>query len=251
MKIEMCDENPFKYVLQEKLMSTKPVTRTIYSKNTEVQSSRTSIWVWIGFIILAILILILIGLVIWALITALGTKSKIDSVQAVPGPAGSPGPAGPPGTPGSIGPQGPPGSFYFIGLGAVSGIYTSGCVKVPTEHRISIPNSDNGYLIFDKRLPDAGKLSDQLGTVTVGQDGVYVMYVSLQLKIEDEYSPVVVRVYKNNVMFGYYEYSQSGSQSFTIANSYKQGDQIRIAISSNCEKNELLTHGSFVSVLTS
>jgi hypothetical protein len=241
----MCDENPFKYVLQEKLLATKPSTSTLYSPNS---TSGTSIWVWIGFIILALLLLLLLGLVIWALIVAFGSRSKIDSIQTTPGPAGSPGPQGPPG---SIGPQGPPGTFYFLGLGAVSGIYNTGCVKVPTDHRVMIPNSDNGYLIFDKRLPEAGKLSDQLGTMTVGQDSVYVMYVSLQLNIHDSSSPVVVRVYKNNVMFGYYEYTQSGSQSFTIANSFKRGDQVRIGISSNCEKNELLTHGSFVSVLTS
>jgi hypothetical protein len=245
MKIEMCDENPFKYVLQEKLTAVKPPT-------TMKTESSSNLWTWIGIGLLIFFLLILLGLVIWALSVAYSSRNKISTISTTPGLQGPP---GPPGSMGSMGPQGPPGSFYFIGLGAVSGIYVNGCVKVPTENRVTIPNTDCGYLVFDKRLPESGRLTDQLGVISVGQNGVYVMYVSLQLKINDCNSPVIVRVYKNNIMFGYYEYTQSGSQSFTIANSYIQGDQIRISVASGSgsgsESNELLTHGSFVSVLTS
>jgi hypothetical protein len=122
---------------------------------------------------------------------------------------------------------------------------------VANESRISVPSTDNGYLIFDRRIPETGKLSDNIGNIAIGQDGVYVMYVSLQLHIAESSSPVVVRVYKNNVMFGYYEYTQSGSQSFTVANDFKNGDLIRIAVISDSEANQLMTHGSFISVITS
>jgi hypothetical protein len=182
---------------------------------------------------------------------AYDNRSKIGQSKSVQGPPGSPGSPGAPGTQGPIGPRGPPGTFYFIGLGAVSGIYTNGCIRVANESRISVPNTDNGYLIFDRRIPESGKLSDNIGNIAIGQDGVYVMYVSLQLHIAEPSRPVVVRVYKNNVMFGYYEYTQSGSQSFTVANDFKNGDLIRIAVISDSESNQLMTHGSFISVLTS
>lgn len=278
MKIEMCDESPFKYVLQEKMMpqrsaqipsiltntncipgtvpvtmsATMPVTHSVSSAGTpQKPSTGWSILKVILWILLILFLLFLFFLVIWALWVAYDNRSKIGQSKTVQGPPGAPGAPGAPGTQGPIGPPGPPGTFYFIGLGAVSGIYANGCIKVGNESRITIPNTDNGYLIFDRRIPEVGKLSDNIGNIAIGQDGVYVMYVSLQLHIVDSSRPVVVRVYKNNVMFGYYEYTQSGSQSFTIANDFKNGDLIRIAVISDCEVNQLLTHGSFISVITS
>lgn len=278
MKIEMCDDSPFKYALQDKMMPQKQaqipsmLTNTCYMSpqgivpstnvsmgNTvpnvgSVKKSSTSGWSILKIILWILLILFLLFLfflVIWALWVAYDNRSKIGQTKTIQGPPGSPGAPGAPGSQGPIGPPGPPGTFYFIGLGAVSGIYANGCIKVSNESRITIPNTDNGYLIFDRRIPETGKLSDNLGNIAIGQDGVYVMYVSLQLHVMDPSKPVVVRVYKNNVMFGYYEYTQSGSQSFTIANDFKNGDLIRISIISDCEVNQLLTHGSFISVISS
>jgi hypothetical protein len=252
MKIEMCDDSPFKYVLQERMIP-RPVSTTvpvpaIPKKTGGTGSLIIKILLW-GMLI--VFLLVLLALVIWALWVAYDSRKKIQQVKAMQGPPGPPGSPGSPGSQGPIGPAGPPGTFYFIGLGAVTGIYSNGCVKVSNENRIKIPNSDIGYILFDRRLPESGKLSDNLGNILIGQDGVYVMYVSLQLQMNDSSKPVVVRVYKNNVMFGYYEYLQSGSQSFTIANDFKQGDQIRISVVSDSETNQLLTHGSFISVLSS
>jgi hypothetical protein len=298
MKIEMCDDSPFKYVLQEKMTPQRvaqmpaqmpvqmpaqmpvqmpnlcpPLTQQVVCPPHSMTSAVTgtpgtlpgviastkqvsspggwSILKIILWIILILFLLFLFFLVIWALWVAYDNRSKIGQSKTVQGPPGSPGSPGAPGTQGPIGPPGPPGTFYFIGLGAVSGIYTNGCIRVANESRISIPNTDNGYLIFDRRIPETGKLSDNIGNIAIGQDGVYVMYVSLQLHIAEPSKPVVVRIYKNNVMFGYYEYTQSGSQSFTVANDFKNGDLIRMAVISDSESNQLMTHGSFISVLTS
>lgn len=259
MKIEMCDENPFKYVLQEKIMSQRPVLQpaqapisntgvasTVQKKSTGSFILKIFLWIMLG-----IFLLILLGLAIWALYVAYASRNEVKQIKTLQGPPGPPGAPGAPGTQGPIGPAGPPGTFYFIGLGAVSGLYADGCVKVPHENKINIPNTDNGFLLFDRRIPEEGRLSDNLGNIVIGQDGVYVMYVSLQFRINEPTKPVVVRVYKNNVMFGYYEYVLSGSQSFTIANKFSQGDQIRISVISDSESNQLLTYGSFISVLTS
>jgi hypothetical protein len=286
MKIEMCDDSPFKYVLQEKMTPQRQaqipsiltntgcpptygpgsapgsapgsvaVTHSMTSGASVSKSSSVSFGGWsilkvVLWILLILFLFFLFFLVIWALWVAYDNRSKIGQSKTIQGPPGVPGAPGVPGTQGPIGPPGPPGTFYFIGLGAVSGIYANGCIKVANESRVTIPNTDNGYLIFDRRIPETGKLSDNLGNIAIGQDGVYVMYVSLQLNIVDSLRPVVVRVYKNNVMFGYYEYTQSGSQSFTVANDFKQGDLIRISVISDSEVNQLLTHGSFISVITS
>ena len=253
MKIEMCDDNPFKYMLQEKMISQRAPVATVpvaTPSKTNV-SSGVSVLKIIGWGLLILFLMFLLFLALWALYVAYSNRSKIQEVQSIQGPAGPPGSPGAPGTQGPIGPAGPAGAFYFIGLGAVTGIFSNGCVKVPTEGVINVPSTDNGFLIFDRRLPETGRLSDQLGNIMIGEDGVYVMYASLQLNIVEQNKPVVVRVYKNNVMFGYYEYFTSGSQSFTIANDYKKGDQIRIAIISDCAVNQVLTDGSFLSVLSS
>jgi hypothetical protein len=239
----MSDENnPFKIIMQEKLNSSK----TVNAKETESTGWKILKWVGIGFLIFFLILLFI--LIIWALSVAYQAKNEAQSnaqncQQAAPGAPGAQGVQGP------QGPQGPPGTFYFVGLGAVSGIYTSGCVKVPTEGKLTIPNTDHGYLVFDKRLPDNGRLSDNMGTVTIGQDGIYVMYVTVDLHLLECCKPVVVRVYKNNTMFGYYEFHNSGSHSFTFANNYLQGDQVKISIISDSDSNQLISHGSFVSVL--
>ena len=285
MKIEMCDDSPFKYVLQEKIMSQRPAQNiqlpimttntlpltaqqpvvttvvpsmtssgnvaSVVSPGTVKKSSGWSIIKIILWILLILFLIFLFILVIWALWVAYDNRSKIGQAKSVQGPPGAPGAPGAPGSQGPIGPAGPPGTFFFIGLGAVSGIYANGCIKVANESRITVPNTDNGFLIFDRRIPEAGKLSDNLGNISIGEDGVYVMYVSLQFHIMEHSKPVVVRVYRNNVMFGYYEYTQSGSQSFTVANDFKKGDLIRISVITDSESNQLLTHGSFISVMTS
>lgn len=264
----MCDESPFKYVLQEKVMAqpqrqivqvaptssqvmSTSSTKSVQPLPTKTGTSIGKVLLWI-FIILMLFLAIVLSII--ALIYAFSSNNKIKNIVGTAGPPGPPGPPGPvgvAGTQGPMGPGGPPGTFFFIGLGAVSGIFANGCIKVANENRITIPNTDNGFLIFDRRLPDTGKLSDNLGNIVIGQDGVYVMYVSLQLHIHNNTAPVVVRVYRNNVMFGYYEYFQSGSQTFTVANNFKQGDQIKISVISDCEVNQLLTHGSFISIVTS
>jgi hypothetical protein len=233
--------NPFQIIMQEKLNSAKTV-------KTSQDSGVWRILKIIGIILLVLLLLLLLGLAIWALSIAYSAKSEAD--QAIR-QAGRQGPPGAQGTPGVMGPPGPPGTFYFVGLGSVSGIYTSGCIKVATENKITIPCTDAGYLVFDKRLPDSGKITDNMGSITIGQDGVYVVYATLDLDIKEPCKPVIVRVYKNNVIFGYYEFYQSGSQSFTFANNYQLGDKIRISVCSESDNNELITHGSFVSILGS
>jgi hypothetical protein len=255
MKIEMCDESPFKYVLQEKITSQRlapqPMSQPVA---TSTKKSGISVWKILLWMLLIFFLILIFFLAIWALWVAYSNNSKLKqlrSLQGPPGPPGAPGAPGIPGTQGPMGPLGPPGTFYFIGLGAVSGIYANGCVKVANENKITIPNTDNGFLIFDKRLPENGRLTDQLGNIVIGQDGVYVMYLSLQLHIMETTKPVVVRVYRNNVMFGYYEYFQSGSQTFTVVNNFKQGDQIRISVISDSEFNQLITHGSFISIMSS
>ena len=237
--------NPFKIILQEKLNASK---NPIQFKSDEESTG----WKIVKYILIGLLILfliILLGLVIWALTVAYKAKNEADSIaQNTPSGSSTPGPQG---CQGPMGPQGPPGTFYFVGLGAVSGIYVNGCVKIPTENKIVIPSSDYGTLVFDKRLPDTGKITDNQGNIFIGQDGVYVVYATLDFNINSNCDPVIVRVYKNNIMFGYYEYFQSGSQSFTFANNYKAGDQIRISVCTEADNNELITHGSFVSILGS
>jgi len=279
MKIEMCDENPFKYVVQEKLFTQRPTLQTavpqlasIHSQNIATQvpstqmgsgqvissvvkpplqlsSSSSYILKIFGWIMLIIILIVLLFLIIWALVVAYSSKKQVDQIKITQGPAGPVGSQGLPGMQGPIGPPGPAGSFNFIGLGTVSGLYSDGCVKVPHENKLTVPNTDNGFLLFDRRIPEEGRLSDNLGNIVIGKDGVYVMYISLQFQINDTSNPIVVRVYKNNTMFGYYEYSLSGSQSFTIANRFNQGDQIRISVISDSQTNQIITYGSFVSVL--
>jgi hypothetical protein len=267
MKIEMCDENPFKYALQEKIMSQRPTLQNITSCAQPVsctqsnssyvppspmkKSSTPNLLKIFGWIMLILFLIVLFFLAIWALVVAYSNRNKVNKISVTQGPPGSPGSPGSPGIQGPIGPPGPPGTFNFIGLGAVSGMFSDGCVKVPHENKIVVPNTDSGYLIFDRRIPEDGRLSDNLGNITISKDGVYVMYVSLQFEINDHKNPVVVRVYKNNVMFGYYEYILSGSQSFTIANRFNQGDQIRISVISDSQSNRMITYGSFISVLNS
>lgn len=238
--------NPFQIIMQEKLSSGRAPTRI--SDNSKSNGGGWSILKILGIIFLVIALIILFILVIWALTVAYRAQSEAlnnagqQCAQGQPGQNGQQGPMGPPG---------PPGTFYFIGLGSVNGIYTGGCIKVPNDNKITIPCTDNGFLTFDKRLPDNGKITDNTGIINIGQDGVYVVYATLDLNINDPTNPVIVRVYKNNIIFGYYEYYQSGSQSFTFANNYKLGDQIRIGVCSEADNNELITHGSFVSILGS
>jgi hypothetical protein len=238
----MSEPNPFQVIMQEKLNATRSPIAT----KSDQDSSGWRILKIIGIIVLILFLIILLALVIWALSIAYKAKSEAETQsscqQGTPGATGQQGPMGPPG---------PPGTFYFVGLGTVSGIYTAGCIKMGNENKITIPCTDGGYLVFDKRLPDAGKITDNLGTITIGQDGVYVVYATLDLLMNDSSKPVIVRVYKNNVIFGYYEFVNSGSQSFTFANNYKLGDQIRISVVSEADNNELITHGSFVSILGS
>lgn len=237
--------NPFQIIMQEKMnanRSTAPKT------SGDSNSGGWSVWKILGIAFLILILVILLILIIWALSVAYKAKSEAESAansvcgQGQPGQNGQPGPMGPPG---------PPGSFYFVGLGSVSGIYTEGCIKVANDNLINIPCTDTGFLVFDKKLPDSGKITDDRGTITIGQDGVYVVYATLDLNINDEDNPVIVRVYRNNIIFGYYEFYQSGSQSFTFANNYKLGDQIRIGIGSEATNNQLVTYGSFVSILGS
>ena len=231
--------NPFQIIMQEKMRNAR-------SPLLPEKKEGWGVLRIIGIILLILLLLLLLGLSIWALTVAYSAKREAESAsnnsctQGPPGQSGSQGP---------MGPQGQPGTFYFVGLGSVSGIYTSGCIKVPNENVITIPCTDIGYLVFDKRLPDNGKISDNEGTITVGQDGVYVVFTTLDLNINDSTNPVIVRVYKNNILFGYYEFLQSGSQSFTFSNNYKLGDQIKIGIVSEADNNQLITHGSFVNIL--
>lgn len=236
--------NPFRLIMQEKMNAAKsPIT----TSNSQ-ESSGWRILRIIGIIFLILFLIILLILVIWALSVAYRAKSEAESIQTntcTPGAPGQNGQQGP------MGPPGPPGTFYFVGLGTVSGIYTGGCIKVANENKITIPCTDSGFLVFDKKLPDTGKISDNMGTISIGQDGVYVFYATLDLHLNDNSKPVIVRVYKNNVIFGYYEFYQSGSQSFTFANNYSMGDQVRISVCSEADNNELITHGSFVSILGS
>lgn len=235
--------NPFQLIMQEKLNARAPVP-----VKSDTESGGWRILRILGIVFLILFLIILLGLVIWALTVAYRAKSEVESIgpnQCQQGPPGQNGSQGP------MGPAGPPGTFYFVGLGSVSGIYTGGCIKVPNENKITIPCTDNGFLVFDKRLPDSGKITDNMGTINIGQDGVYVVYATLDLHLNDTCKPVIVRVYKNNIIFGYYEFYQSGSQSFTFANNYKLGDQIRISVCSEADNNELITHGSFVSILGS
>jgi hypothetical protein len=238
--------NPFLDILQQK-MSNSGTLPTRPSDNSKGNSGGGgwSILKILGIIFLIIILIILFILVIWALTVAYRAQSEAL------GNTGQPGPPGQNGLQGPLGPPGPPGTFYFIGLGSVNGIYTGGCIKVPNDNKITIPCTDNGFLTFDKRLPDNGKITDNTGIINIGQDGVYIVYATLDLNINDPLNPVIVRVFKNNVIFGYYEYYQSGSQSFTFVNNYKLGDQIRIGVCSEADNNELITHGSFVSILGS
>jgi hypothetical protein len=238
----MSDENnPFKIIMQEKFNSSK----TVGAKEPESSGWKILKWVGIGFLVF--FLILLLGLIIWALVVAYQAKNQsISNSQNCP--------AGPPGANGSqgpIGPQGPPGTFYFVGLGAVSGIHANGCIKVPNEGKLTIPNTDNGFLVFDKRLPDNGRLTDNLGVITIGQDGVYVMYVTLDFHLLECSKPVIAKVYKNNTMFGYYELHSSGSHSFTFSNNYQQGDQVKISVISDSESNQLISYASFVSILGS
>jgi hypothetical protein len=233
--------NPFQIIMQEKMRAGRSPLQLMPEKG-----EGWSILKIVGIIVLVLAGLILLGLSIWSLTVAYNAKSEAQSAL---NNSCSQGPPGQNGSPGPMGPQGQPGTFYFVGLGSVSGIYTGGCVKVPNENVITIPCTDTGYLVFDKRLPDSGKISDNEGTITVGQDGVYVVFATLDLDMNDSTNPVIVRVYKNNVIFGYYEFYQSGSQSFTFSNNYKLGDQIKIGICSEADNNQLVTHGSFVSIL--
>jgi hypothetical protein len=250
----MSDDNPFRCLVQDKLMigaSTNLQTTSVNGKPSEKGSNAIKI---IFYILLGIILLILLFLIFWALWKAFSVDKKVKQIVALPPPtcpSGPPGPQGPPGLQGTMGPPGPAGSFNYVGLGVVSGIFADGCIKPAKESQIQIPTLDNGFLLFDKKLPDEGKLSDQLGAINIVQPGVYVMYVSLQLHIQDSSKPVIVRVYKNNLMFGYYEFTQSGSQSFTIANKFNAGDDVRIGIISDDSNNHLVSYGSYMTILAS
>jgi hypothetical protein len=245
----MCDENPFKQVLQNKLAS---VSQAQIVGQPISQTSSTPTWVIVLLIVIFILLLIMLGLAIWALVVAYRARNKADSLSVVQGPQGAPGPQGLPGSPGTMGPPGPAGKFTYIGMGAMSGLYTDGCVKVPNESKLTIPVQSESFLLFDKRMPDPnGRLTDQMGTIAIGEDGVFVMYVSLDMKIHDTSKPVTIRVYKNQLMIGYYEYYQNGSQSFTVTNSFQKGDQVRISVIATNDNDELVSYGSFLTILAS
>jgi hypothetical protein len=249
----MSDDNPFRCLVQDKLMTSSSyssINSQQTNKNTKGGSTALKVILW-GLLILVILIILFLA--IWALIKAFSTDKKIKQINintstCPPGPAG---PAGPQGLQGVMGPPGPPGSFSYAGLGVVSGIFADGCIKPPKENVVHIPTLDNGFLIFDKKLPDEGKLSDQMGAINISQPGVYVMYVSLQLHVQDSSKPVIIRVYKNSLMFGYYEFTQSGSHSFTIANKFNAGDDVKIGIISDDSNNHLITYGSYMTILAS
>jgi hypothetical protein len=264
----MSDDNPFRCLAQDKLMMGThlmpcyqgPMMQGQASgqasqNGSEVQQKKGSgtLGKIILYGLLFLLLFILFLLVIWALVKAFSTDNKVKKItiqptQGTPGPAGPPGPQG---LQGVMGPQGPPGNFNYVGLGIVSGIFAEGCIRPPRENILTIPSIDNGFLIFDKKLPEEGKLSDQMGAINILQPGVYVMYVSLQLHVQDASKPVVVRVYRNSLMFGYYEFTQSGSQSFTIANKFNAGDDVKIAIVSEDSNNSLTTYGSYMTILAS
>lgn len=249
----MSDDNPFRCLVQDKLLTGAPMV-AVPKQTTPQQSRGTSVIKIIFYVLLGIILFILLLLIIWALWKAFSVDRKVNNISAMPAPtcpAGPPGPQGPPGLQGTMGPPGPPGSFNYIGLGVVSGIFADGCIKPPKENQVHIPSIDNGFLIFDKKLPEEGKLSDQMGAINIAQPGVYVMYVSLQLHVQNPSKPVVIRIYRNNLMFGYYEFTQSGSQSFTIANRFNAGDDIKIGIVSEDSNNFLTTYGSYMTILAS
>ena len=246
----MCDENPFKQVLQNKLASVSQAP--MVGQPIESSSSSAPTWLIVMMIVIFILLLILLGVAIWALIVAYRARNKANSLTLISGPQGPQGAQGVAGTPGTMGPPGPAGKFAYIGMGAMSGLYADGCVKVPNENKLSIPVQSEAYLLFDKRMPEPnGRLTDQLGTIAIGEDGVFVMYVSVDLKINDQSKPVTLRVYKNQIMIGYYEYYQSGSQSFTVTNSFQKGDQVRISAISQNENDQFIAYGSFLTILAS
>jgi hypothetical protein len=248
----MSDDNPFRCLVQDKLMTSSPYGSMV-KPQTEKKPTTTSgikIFLWI---LLIVVLLILLFLAIWALIKAFSAEKKIKQVTINTStcPSGPAGPAGPQGLQGVMGPPGPPGSFNYAGLGVVSGIFADGCIKPPRDNIVHIPSLDNGFLIFDRKLPEEGKLSDQMGAINIVQPGVYVMYVSLQLHVQDSSKPVIIRVYRNSLMFGYYEFTQSGSQSFTIANKFNAGDDVKIGIISDDHSNHLVTYGSYMTILAS
>ena len=248
----MSDDNPFRCLVQDKLMTSSPYGSMV-KPQTEKNPTTTSgikIFLWI---LLIVVLLILLFLAIWALIKAFSAEKKIKQVTINTStcPSGPAGPAGPQGLQGVMGPPGPPGSFNYAGLGVVSGIFADGCIKPPRDNILHIPSLDNGFLIFDRKLPEEGKLSDQMGAINIVQPGVYVMYVSLQLHVQDSSKPVIIRVYRNSLMFGYYEFTQSGSQSFTIANKFNAGDDVKIGIISDDSSNHLVTYGSYMTILAS
>jgi hypothetical protein len=245
----MCDENPFKQVLQNKLAS---VSQGANVGQPIIAKSSTSTWVIVFLVFIFILLIIILGLAIWALIVAYRARNKANTFSVSQGPQGPQGSPGAPGSPGTMGPPGPPGKFAYIGMGAMSGLYVDGCVKVPNENKLNIPVQSESFLLFDKRMPDPnGRLTDQMGTIAIGEDGVFVMYVSLDMKIHDASKPVTIRVYKNQVMIGYYEYYQNGSQSFTVTNSFQKGDQVRISAISMNENDQFVSYGSFLTILAS
>ncbi len=271
----MSDDNPFRCLVQDRLMCPTgygintgyvqapgvvmggQVTSQMPTKKTSSGSSALKI---IGYILLIIGLLLLFFLAIWALIKAYSTDKKIKQVtvqQGPAGPAGPPGVQGQPGSPGVMGPQGAPGQFQYLGLGSVSGIFAEGCIRPPKDNLLQIPTVDNGFLLFERKLPEPGRLTDQMGSFNISQPGVYVMYVSLQLILNNtscdgtSSKPVIVRVYKNSMMFGYYEFNQTGSQSFTIANKFNAGDDIKISVISDDSSNHLVTYGSYMTILGS
>jgi hypothetical protein len=293
----MSDDNPFRCLVQDRLMSSSalgsssiqcavpcavtpgyipsygsasnvPVHSTGQGQATGVvagsqkkSSSGSLVLKILGYSLLILVLLLLFFLAIWALVKAFSNDKKIKQVtvqQGLPGPAGPPGAPGQQGSPGVMGPPGSPGQFQYLGLGTVSGIFTDGCIRPPKDNLLQIPTVDNGFLLFERKLPEPGKLTDQMGSFNIAQPGVYVMYVSLQLNLNHSNScdatsikPVIVRVYKNSMMFGYYEFNQSGSQSFTIANQFKSGDDIKISIISEDSSNYLVTYGSYMTILGS
>jgi hypothetical protein len=256
----MSDDNPFRCLTQDKILTGVPVAyrqppvQQIPIQVPQKGSTASLVLKIIFYSLLILLLIVLFFLAIWALAKAFSVDKKVKNISALPPPtcpAGPPGPPGPQGIQGTIGPQGPPGSFNYVGLGIVSGIYADGCIKPPKETVVQIPTTDNGFLIFDKKLPDEGKLSDQMGAINIIQPGVYVMYVSLQLHIANPTKPVIVRIYRNNLMFGYYEFSQTGSQSFTVANKFSAGDDVKIGITTDDGNNQLITYGSYMTILAS
>ena len=147
----MSDDNPFRCLVQDKLMigaSTNLQTTSVNGKPSGKGSSALKI---IFYILLGIILLILLFLVFWALWKAFSVDKKVKQIVALPPPtcpSGPPGPQGPPGLQGTMGPPGPAGSFNYVGLGVVSGIFADGCIKPAKESQIQIPTLDNGFLLL-------------------------------------------------------------------------------------------------------